>query len=157
MLRFCWILLPMLLPAQTVDEAGAIFVKHVRPLLKEKCAGCHGPALQSNGLSLTSRDALLMGGKRGAAIVPGEASRSLIVSALEQSGALKMPPGQKLPAESVAAVRRWIELGAPWVDDAPATPAWKLAPADVWEFQPLSHPAVPSGAASPVDAFVNAK
>src|SRR5205085_8996386 len=76
--------------------------------------------------------------------------------ALEQSGALKMPPGQKLPAESVAAVRRWIELGAPWVDEA-STPAWKLAPADVWEFQPLSHPAVPSGAASPVDAFVNAK
>src|SRR5438045_3506479 len=34
MLRLCWILLPLVLPAQTVDEAGAIFVKHVRPLLK---------------------------------------------------------------------------------------------------------------------------
>src|SRR6185312_4585660 len=100
MLRLCWVLFPLALSAQTVDEAGAIFVKHVRPLLQEKCAGCHGPALQSNGLRLTSRDALLMGGKRGPAIVPGEASRSLIVSALEQSGALKMPPGQKLPAES---------------------------------------------------------
>jgi hypothetical protein len=129
----------------------------VRPLLREKCAGCHGPALQSNGLSLTSRDALLMGGKRGPAIVPGEASRSLIVSALEQSGALKMPPGGKLPAENVAAVRRWIELGAPWVDEVPATTAWKLAPADVWEFQPRSHPAVPPGSTSPVDAFIAAR
>src|SRR5438067_5841427 len=157
MVRFAWMLLPLVLSAQNVDEAGAIFVKHVRPLLREKCAGCHGPALQSNGLSLTSRDALLMGGKRGPAIVPGEASRSLIVSALEQNGALKMPPGQKLPAESVAAVRRWIELGAPWVDEAPATAAWKLAPADVWEFQPLVHPTLPSGGGSAVDAFIAAK
>jgi len=157
MLRLCWILLPLALSAQTVDEAGAIFAKHVRPLLREKCAGCHGPALQSNGLSLTSRDALLMGGKRGPAIVPGEASHSLIVAALEQTGALKMPPGGKLPAESVAAVRRWIDLGAPWVEEAPKTPAWKVAPADVWEFQPLSHPVVPSGEGSPVDAFVAAK
>jgi hypothetical protein len=157
MLRFCWILLPVLLSAQTVDEAGAIFVKHVRPLLKEKCAGCHGAAMQSNGLSLTSRDAILMGGKRGPAIVPGDSGHSLIVSALEQSGALKMPPGQKLPAESVAAVKRWVELGAPWVDEAPATAQWKLAPADVWEFQPLSHPAVPDANGSPVDAFINVK
>src|SRR3954451_2478919 len=120
MLRYCYLLLPLALAAQTVDEAGAIFVKHVRPLLQEKCAGCHGPALQSNGLKVTSRDALLMGGKRGPAIKPGEASHSPLVSALEQDGALKMPPGQKLPAESIAAVRRWVELGAPWVDEAPA-------------------------------------
>jgi hypothetical protein len=157
MLRLCWMLFPLLLSAQTVDEAGAIFVKHVRPLLREKCAGCHGPALQSNGLSLTSRDALLMGGKRGPAIVPGDAAHSLIVSALEQTSALKMPPGQKLPAESAAAVRRWIELGAPWVEEAPTTANWKLAPADVWEFQPLSHPEVPAGSGSPVDAFITAK
>ena len=68
-----------------------------------------------------------------------------------------MPPGQKLPAESIAAVRRWIELGAPWVDEAPATADWKLAPADVWEFQPLSHPSVPAGSGSAVDAFIAAK
>jgi hypothetical protein len=157
MLRFCWILLPLALSAQTVDEAGAIFVKHVRPLLREKCGGCHGPALQSNGLNLNNREALLMGGKRGPAIVPGDASHSLIVSAIEQDGALKMPPGGKLPAASVAAVRRWIELGAPWVEEAPSMPAWKLAPADVWEFQPLAHTAVPAGGGSPIDALIAAK
>ena len=73
MLRYCCVLLPLVLAAQTVDEAGVIFVKHVRPLLQEKCAACHGPALRSNGLSLTSRDGLLIGGKRGPAITPGEA------------------------------------------------------------------------------------
>jgi hypothetical protein len=151
MLRCCWVFLPALLLGQTVDEAGAIFVKHVHPLFQEKCAGCHGPALQSNGLSLSSRDALLKGGKRGPAIVPGTAERSLLVEALEQNGALKMPPGQKLPAESVAAVRRWIELGAPWVENAPSA-AWKLAPADIWEFQPLAHQD-----GSSVDGFVSSK
>jgi hypothetical protein len=158
MLLLLCLLLPALLAAQTVDEAGAIFVKHVRPLFKEKCAGCHGAAQQSNGLSLASRDRILSGGKRGAAIVPGDAAHSLMMTALEQSGPLKMPPGQKLPAETVAAVRRWIELGAPWVDEAAGSGSWKLSPADVWEFQPLAAPsAPPAAAASPVDAFVLAK
>ena len=157
MLRLSAILLPVLLAAQTVDEAGAIFLKHVRPLFQEKCAGCHGPALQSNGLSLASRDRILTGGKRGPAIVPGEAARSLMITALEQNGALKMPPGQKLPAETVAAVRRWIDLGAPWVDEVKTSASWKLSPADIWEFQPLKQASIPSATPDPVDAFILAR
>src|SRR5205823_2264363 len=44
-----------------------------------------------------------------------------------------------------------------WVDEAPAASSWKLAPADVWEFQPLWHPTVPAGSGLPVDAFIGAK
>ena len=91
--------------AQTAatDEASAIFVKHVRPLFKEKCAGCHGQAVKSSELSVGSRDDLLHGGKRGAAIAPGSAAKSLLVTAIEQTETLKMPPGQKLADQEIAA------------------------------------------------------
>src|SRR5438552_316941 len=95
-------------------EETAIFQKHILPILIGKCASCHGTSQKLSDLSLASRNAVLQGGKRGPAIVPGNAAKSLLVSALEQTGDLKMPPGSKLPEETVAAFRRWIELGAPW-------------------------------------------
>src|SRR5579863_3850218 len=126
MLRFCWLLMPVVLLGQGADEGAAIFARRVQPLLHDKCGGCHSAALRSNGLSLASRDEMLRGGKRGPAMVSGDAAHSLIVAAIEQTGALKMPPGEKLPPETVAAVRRWIELGAPWTD-APAPTSGKYA------------------------------
>jgi mono/diheme cytochrome c family protein len=146
------------------EEASAIFAKHVLPLFKEKCAGCHGPAMKSGELSLSSRDALLQGGKRGPSIVPGSADKSLIVTAIEQSGLLKMPPGQKLPDQEIATIRRWVDLGAPWTDGvAKSGPAWNYTAADVWEFQPLRKVQIPANGIdaekvqTPVDAFVLAK
>src|SRR5262249_48240869 len=106
---------PLALP-QTSDEAAAIFQKYVLPTLQEKCQPCHGQALKTNNLALTSRDSMLQGGTRGPAIVPGAAAKSLLVAAIEQQGALKMPPEQKLPAATVAAIRRWIDLDAPWLE-----------------------------------------
>ena len=150
-------------PDQTAsaDEASAIFVKHVLPAFQQKCSGCHGQAVKTSDLSVVSRDSLLQGGKRGPAIVPGSADKSLLVAAIEQTGALKMPPGQKLSPETIAAVRRWVDLGAPWTTALPKTaPSWNYAPLDVWEFQPLRQVSVPTEAIdasqvqTPVDAFI---
>ncbi len=157
-------------PSAAADEAGAIFVNHVLPLLKQKCAGCHGNALKTSGLSVESRDSLLHGGTRGTAIMPGSADKSLLLTAIEQTGDLKMPPGAKLPDKEIAAVSRWIELGAPWVDPSAAGasslkagPSWNYSPQDVWEFQPLQPQTVPSKGIdpaqvqTPVDAFILSK
>ena len=142
------------------SEATDIFAEHVLPTLKEKCGACHGAGIKTSGLSLTNRDDLLAGGKRGAAIVPGDPANSLLIVALEQQTPLKMPPGQKLSAETVAAFKRWVELGAPW-SDQPATPipAWKYTSEDAWEFQPVKPVAPPpvekdATVLTPVDAFI---
>src|SRR5712692_10355222 len=153
---------PLAVP-QTADEGGAIFQKYVLPALKEKCQSCHGPALQTNNLALTSRDSTLRGGTRGPAIVPGAAAKSLLVAAIEQQGALKMPPEQKLPAETVAAIRRWIDLGAPWIDTGAATEprpsgSGPQSPDDTWAFRPVKRQAIPkanpTAIFTPVDAFI---
>ena len=142
-------------PQASVDEAGSIFVDHVLPTLKQKCAGCHGQAQKASDLSFESRESLLHGGKRGPAAVPGKAGASLLVSAIEQQGDLKMPPGAKLPDQEIAAIRRWIDLGAPWVEGAPkAAPAWNYTAEDVWAFLPLKPKAVPGDGIDAVDAFI---
>ena len=74
-----------------------------------------GRSQQFSSLRVDSREALLKGGNRGPAIVPGDANLSLLAKAIRHDG-LKMPVGGKLAAEEIAAIEKWINLGAPWPD-----------------------------------------
>ena len=97
------------------------FEKQIRPLLAEKCQKCHGGARSKGGLSLTGRDLVLQGGERGPAAVPGKARDSLLVSAVERRGELKMPPKERLSTAEIDGLKRWIDLGLPWPEaKAPA-------------------------------------
>jgi hypothetical protein len=143
------------------------FETSVRPVLSEACLGCHGPKKQSSGLRLDSREALLEGGDNGPAVVPGKPDESLLVQAVARTHAdIKMPPKKPLPATAVAALRRWVELGAPWAD--PPASAAKGAPKgdDLarkhWAFAPIRKAALPAvrdaaWVRSPIDAFVLAR
>ena len=66
------------------------------------------------GLRLDSREAMLKGGKSGPAIVPGDPEKSLLIQAVRQSGALKMPKGGRLKPDEVDALVEWVRGGAPW-------------------------------------------
>src|SRR6185369_5221640 len=109
-------------------------------VLEQNCSGCHTQASPMGGLDLRTRESALRGGRRGPALVPGQAAKSLIFQAVAGSGELKMPPGKKLPAEAVAALREWIDAGAPWQQDA-------------WAFQPL----LKSAGLASVDEFISQK
>jgi hypothetical protein len=78
-------------------------------------------------LRVDSREALLKGGSRGPAIVPGDATLSLLAKAVRHDG-LKMPLGGKLVPEEIAAVEKWITLGAPWPAKSAASSATRGAP-----------------------------
>src|SRR5258708_92244 len=83
-------------------------------LLEKQCLSCHGAA-KTSGLDLRQRETALQGGKRGPAIVPGNPDQSLLYLAVARQGDLQMPPGNRgLTSEELAAVRSWIEAGAPW-------------------------------------------
>src|SRR5690348_3268638 len=79
-----------------VPDAAVHFEKKVRPVLAGKCVVCHGPDRQKGGLRVDSRAALLAGGDRGPAVVPGRPADSLLVRAIAHDGELKMPPKAKL-------------------------------------------------------------
>ena len=128
------------------DDEGA------RQILATQCVSCHGAA-KMGGLDLRTREAMLAGGSRGAAAVPGNAGESLLYQAVLRRGPLAMPPGKKALSESeVATLKGWIDAGAKWSDASiSAQSTW-------WSFQKLKRPAVPAGnQANPIDAFVLAK
>jgi mono/diheme cytochrome c family protein len=164
-------------PAETVEAAVAptdssgddFFENQIRPLLVQRCASCHTQT-PSSGLRVDSREALLKGGTRGAAIVPGNPDGSLLIQAVRQEGEIKMPKGGKLTSREISDLVAWVKMGAPWPKAAPAlvvsgggtsfTVTSKQR--TFWSFQPLRAPDVPQVkesklAKTNIDRFVLAK
>jgi hypothetical protein len=165
-------------PARPVDaETAEFFEKQVRPVLAERCYGCHGPNLQQVGLRLDSRAAMLKGTRAGhPVLVPGDQERSRLIQAVRYNGAVRMPPAGKLPPGEIEALARWVGMGAPWPSDPVGPSPFVLRRSD-WAFQPVKLPRVPAVPAkwvntphtstlppsprawvrSPIDAFILAR
>jgi cytochrome c553 len=140
--------------ASANPEGIKFFEAKIRPVLMEHCARCHstdGGQGVRGGLSISSREALRVGGESGPAVVPGDLSQSLLWDAINHEG-LRMPPSGKLPPETINDFRRWIELGAPdprvpteAVVQSRVTPEAIAAGRHFWAFQPPQMPALPEG------------
>lgn len=105
--------------AQTVekpeDVKAALFEQQILPILREHCFDCHSHEAGEAGgkLMLDSLVAMTEGGTRGSAVVPGDASQSVLVQAVSYSDSdLQMPPDEKLPDEAIELLRKWILDGA---------------------------------------------
>src|SRR5262249_50006613 len=108
-------LLGGLLNAQAPDAAAPDFFEtRVRPILATNCYSCHTNS-QLGDLRLDSAEAMLKGGSRGPAIVPGDPDKSLMITAVRQTDKdLKMPMGGKLKDAEVADLAAWVKAGAAW-------------------------------------------
>ena len=153
------------------------------PAALAKCQQCHGETVQMSHLSLNSRDAILKGGDHGAALVPGNADDSLIYKRItgQVKPAMPMAPVPGLTSEEIAAIRDWINAGAPMSSEQKGATAAqsdaasllvygnyrerKITDADRqwWAFKkPVAtkeRPRVSDGrwSGNPIDAFVRAK
>ncbi|MBI4602015.1 MAG: PSD1 domain-containing protein [Planctomycetes bacterium] len=143
--------------ARAADFAGG-----VRPILAAKCFRCHGPEVQKGRLRLDVKARALRGGLSGPAIVPGRSDESLAyryVAGLDPD--VRMPPsGGPLPAADVAALKAWIDEGAPWPEGLDPPDAAE-APVP-WSFEPIRRPAPPEVRScgwprGPIDRFVLAR
>ncbi|MBM3810054.1 MAG: DUF1553 domain-containing protein [Acidimicrobiia bacterium] len=106
-------------------------------ILEAKCLACHGAAKMSD-LDMRTRAAMLKGGTRGAALVPGKAGESLLYQAVRREGKLQMPPGsQPLTAEEIAIIGKWIDGGANMDSAAHQESNW-------WSFRPPKKPPIPN-------------
>ncbi|HEU4754357.1 MAG TPA: DUF1549 domain-containing protein, partial [Armatimonadota bacterium] len=129
-----------------------------RPVFARRCGGCHDPGRALGGLALSSRDALLKGGKRGPALVTGKPEQSLLLRAVtHEDASLKMPPGGRIPDAEIESLREWIRAGASW----PAA-ATKKAEGPLWSAQPVRRAPIPkvkdaAWVRSPIDAFILAR
>jgi len=119
------------------------FAHEVRPILSDRCFGCHGPADQEAGLRLDT-----FAGATEWVVVPGDADASEVIArvVLPDDDAMRMPPihsgKDRLTGAEVAILRRWIEAGAEYEAH--------------WAFRPVSRPEPPAvqDAATDIDRFV---
>ncbi len=99
--------------AAAETEAVRLFEEHVRPTLIDHCIRCHGEQKQQGGLRLDSREGWIAGGDSGPAILPGKPDASILVGAVRyQNVELQMPPRGTLPEATIAAIEKWVQLGA---------------------------------------------
>ncbi|MFT5413591.1 MAG: hypothetical protein ACI9NC_006346, partial [Verrucomicrobiales bacterium] len=149
-------------------EQVAFFESKVRPVLADYCYKCHSSEEKvKGGLTLNTRAGLLHGGDSGEAVVAGDPEASLMWTAITWSDSeLEMPPKQKMPADKIADIRTWIEMGAP--DPRFAEKIILDTEIDIekgkqfWSFQPPKKVSAPlvkdkSWPKSKVDHFVLAK
>ncbi len=104
-------------------SAAAFFRNRIEPVLREHCWRCHGATKQKAGLRLDSLAATLAGGENGPALIPGDSDHSRLVTSVRRTQEPHMPPDDSLPAQVVADLARWVEIGAPWpMSRAESTP-----------------------------------
>ena len=153
--------------ATLTAEQTKFFENKIRPVLVKQCESCHTastPKGPKGGLTLDTRDGLLKGGDTGAAVVPNNLKKSLIIKAMKGEDLSQMPPKEKLGADVIADFEKWITMGAPDPRDGKAS----VAPPKIdiekgkehWAFQQVKNPTVPTGstwANTPIDQFIAVK
>jgi mono/diheme cytochrome c family protein len=167
-----WCLALVLLPAYPVlgqqktapdrHEMATLFESKIRPLLIRNCLSCHGDKAQQGGLRLDSRAAIGKGGARGPAINSTLSDESLLLTAVRQTGALKMPPAGKLRQDEIESLALWVKQGAYWPPETQADKIVSATDRKFWSFEPVKKPALPgvsnlTWCKTPIDRFILAK
>jgi WD40 repeat protein len=94
-------------------ETVPTFDEQVLPILREHCCSCHNPDKRKGGLDLTSHGQAMAGGSSGEVIAPGDPDGSHFWQLVSHAAEPRMPPeSDKLPADALDVIRRWIVGGA---------------------------------------------
>ncbi|QDV48875.1 PSD1 and planctomycete cytochrome C domain-containing protein [Gimesia fumaroli] len=146
-------------------EGSPDFETEIVPLLINRCIECHQEQNKSGSLSVVTRADLLKGGDSGTAVDLKSPLESHLLARVRDG---EMPPEkqgrpQKLPADELQRLERWLAAGAPWPEgrkiDLFERTTKLRAGRDWWSLQPIKRPAVPtlktgSQPANPIDAFI---
>lgn len=104
---------------KTTTKADPGYTQDIQPFLAAYCTECHNQNRAKEGYAVDTYAGLTRSGKKGAVVVPGKPTESLLVQ-LFQPGRKHMPP-EKSPQptpEQVSKVVAWIAAGA--ADDTAA-------------------------------------
>lgn len=128
-------------------DAKINYTDQVSAIFQSRCNACHNGDKQKGGLSLDSYGNAMKGGSSGAVIEPGDPENSRLFALVSHSEEPKMPPNAaKLPDAELAAIKQWIEAGAPETSGSAPTAAkpklnFKLDASAIGK--PVGEPAMP--------------
>ncbi len=105
---------------EPIHELKANFAALKKSVLEPKCAGCHSAGGTAASVPFNTLDDLLNSPRD--LVIPGNVEESGLWIALTRSDSKRMPPASSgaspLSDSELAAVRAWIESGAPETEDA---------------------------------------
>ena len=153
-----WIVALVLVVVQTAASARAqehstdelhFFESKIRPVLVERCYGCHSKGADEieGSLQLDTRAGIRQGGSSGPAVVPNNPTGSLLLTAIRYES-FEMPPEGKLPPHIIEDFERWIRRGASDPRDGDIQPVESSIDLErgreFWAFKPPKAVSVPS-------------
>ncbi len=101
---------------------ASVFADVVRPILEQKCFGCHSSRKQKGQLRLDTREWIEKGGKHGVVMVSGKPDDSELFKRITLSAEAEhhMPPRerQQLTSLEVDVISSWIEEGCSYEQKA---------------------------------------
>jgi WD40 repeat protein len=130
-------------PAEKIN-----FQDHILPIFRAKCGTCHSAGEAKGGLILENFAASMTGGASGPVVEAGDLDGSRLWALVSHKEQPAMPPKEpKLPDETLALIRKWIENGALETKDSVAKVKKKasltLGTIDVSTDKPNGPPAMP--------------
>ncbi|MDB6072246.1 MAG: hypothetical protein JWL81_3417 [Verrucomicrobiales bacterium] len=142
-----------LVAVTSAGRAGTLqFNRDIRPILSENCFHCHGQdaSKRKAELRLDTAEGARALLEKGAALVPGQPDKSLLLQRMmsHDPDELMPPPESKrsVTEEQIRLVSQWISEGGEYENH--------------WAFVPPAHPAMPAATAwdrQPWDALVRAR
>ena len=132
---------PLLFILLATGAHAADYVSDIKPLLRERCASCHGAVKEKGDLRLDA-----------GVLIPRNSHAEILSRIASDDKDERMPPeGARLSPQQVALLREWFAAGASF----PADEAVPRLPREHWAFQPVKRPPLPPSIHShPVDAFL---
>jgi hypothetical protein len=132
---------PLLFILLATGAHAADYVRDIKPLLRERCASCHGAVKEKGDLRLDA-----------GVLIPRNSHAEILSRVASDDKDERMPPeGARLSPQQVALLREWFAAGASF----PADEAVPRSPREHWAFQPVKRPPLPPSIhAHPVDAFL---
>lgn len=99
--------------ATAADEKPITYEDHVAGIMKKHCATCHGDGKQEAGLSLVSYSGLMKGAGGGEIVIAGRSGGSRLIEVITapDDGERMPPEGDRVPAEQVELIKKWIDTG----------------------------------------------
>lgn len=89
---------------------GISYLNDVLPILKSRCANCHGANNPREGLIVITYASLMAGSKNGIVVIAGDPDNSLLIKQIQDG---EMPKrGPKLTPEQLQILIDWILQGA---------------------------------------------
>jgi len=99
-----------------IAENALVYKEIIQAILDDKCVQCHNPNKLKGELLMTNLGGLLVGGKSGNTLVPGDVENSELIKRLKlpESDPKHMPPagGTSFTDKEIKILERWIALGA---------------------------------------------